>query len=98
MGDIYTSGAWLVSGGHEQEFIDAWRDFVAFSRTMPGAGTFRLLRDVERADHFISLGDWESLDAQRAWKETSEFMAGMRRVREHAELVPAVYELVAEVG
>lgn len=98
MGNVYTSGVWTVKPGHEDEFIAAWNDFVTHAHGLPGAGRFRLLRNVEQSGQFMSFGDWESLAAQNAWKKSGEFGTRMRRVREHAELVPSTYEVVSEVG
>lgn len=97
--ETYTSGLWRVKDGHEEQFVEAWREFVSWAKDQPAAGTFRLVRDVEDAARFMSFAPWESFDAQRAWKETDEFAAGLKRVREHVEsFEPATYELVTQVG
>jgi heme-degrading monooxygenase HmoA len=98
MAITYTSGIWAVKDGHDDEFVAAWSEFVDYTREMDGAGTFRLLRDVDRPGRFMSFGDWESHAAQEAWKQTDEFSARMRRVLEHAELESSTYELVTEVA
>jgi heme-degrading monooxygenase HmoA len=98
MGSVYTSGVWTVQRGQDDEFVSAWNDFVEFARELPGAGRFHLVRDVEQADRYMSFGNWESLEAQQAWKETDEFATRMRRVRQHADLTPSTWEVVSEVG
>jgi heme-degrading monooxygenase HmoA len=98
MGETYTSGSWKVKQGHEDDFVEAWKDFVSWAKDQPGSGRFRLVRDVEDPTRFLSFAPWESFEAQQAWKETDEFMAGMKRVREHVEsFEPSTYETVAEV-
>jgi heme-degrading monooxygenase HmoA len=99
MAETYTSGLWTVKAGHEEDFVEAWTDFVRWARDQPGSGTFRLVRDVEDGRRFLSFAPWESFDAQQAWKSTDEFGARMRKVREHVEsFEPSTYELVTEVS
>jgi heme-degrading monooxygenase HmoA len=99
MPETYTSGLWVVKGGHEQEFVAAWTDFVTWAADQPGSGTFRLVRDTEDPRRFLSFAPWASFEEQEMWKRTDEFMAGMKRVREHVEsFEPSTYELVVQVG
>lgn len=96
--ETYTSGAWLVKSGEEDEFVAAWREFAAWAGTLPECGTLRLVRDVEQPSRFLSFAPWESFEAQHAWKGTDEFRERMARVQRHvAEFTPSVYELVAQV-
>ena len=96
MGDIYTSGTWKPNPGSEEAFIDAWAEFAAWGSSMPGAGTLRLTRDLESPEQFLSLGDWESTDAARAWKNSAEFSERIARVLQHcAEFHSANYTVVA---
>jgi heme-degrading monooxygenase HmoA len=96
MGNVYTSGIWTVKEGHEADFIAAWKTLAESGKAMPGAGNFHLLRDVEQTNRFMSFGDWESLEAQRAWKESDDFAARMGRTRQYADLAPSTYEVVTE--
>jgi heme-degrading monooxygenase HmoA len=99
MAETYTSGLWTVKPGHEQDFVEAWKDFVDWAKSQPGSGTFRLVRDTENQTRFMSFAPWESFDAQRAWKETDEFSTRMKRVREHVDsFEPSTFELVAEIA
>lgn len=99
MGETYTSGTWTVKEGHEDDFVDAWKDFVLWAKEQPGSRQFQLLRDVEDPRRFLSFAPWDSFEAQHAWKETDEFATRMRRVREHVDsFEPSTYDLVAEVG
>jgi heme-degrading monooxygenase HmoA len=64
---------------------------LALERAEGRSGTFRLVRDTEDPRRFLSFAPWASLEEQQAWKETDEFMAGMRRE-------PSTYEPVVQVG
>lgn len=98
MPETYTSGAWLVKPGEEEDFVEAWREFAAWGRTMPGCGTLRLVRDVENPSRFMSFGPWESFEAQRAWKEHGEFRERIMQVRRHVDdFTPSTLELVTQV-
>jgi heme-degrading monooxygenase HmoA len=97
--ETYTSGTWIVTRGEDEAFVQAWTDFVRWAGTVPGSGTFRLVRDVERPDHYMSFAPWESFDAQQAWKELPEFRERIGRVRSHCEdFQPSTLELVTRVG
>jgi heme-degrading monooxygenase HmoA len=99
MTETYTSGLWKVKEGRTDDFVAAWTDFVNWAKEQPGSGTFRLVRDTEDGSRFLSFAPWASFEDQHAWKETDEFMARMKRVREHVDsFEPSTYELVVEVA
>jgi heme-degrading monooxygenase HmoA len=54
MTETYTSGAWIVKRGEEEAFVQAWTAFVRWAREMPGSGTFRLVRDLDHPNHYMS--------------------------------------------
>jgi heme-degrading monooxygenase HmoA len=96
--ETYTSGLWKVRSGHEDEFVEAWKDFVRWASQQPGSGTFRLVRDVEDPSRYLSFAPWESFQSQQAWKQTDEFSARLKTVRQHVEsFEPSTYELVTDV-
>jgi heme-degrading monooxygenase HmoA len=96
MGDIYTSGSWKPTPGSEEAFIEAWTQFAAWGSNMTGAGTLRLLRDVDDPSRFVSFGDWDTLDEARGWKATAEFKEQMAQVLQHcAEFQPSNLREVA---
>jgi heme-degrading monooxygenase HmoA len=98
MAETYTSGMWLVNEGEEEAFVAAWTEFVTWARSMPGSGTFRLVRDVDEPTRFMSFAPRESFEPQQSWKGTDEFREGMMRVRRHTrDFTPSVYELVTVV-
>ena len=98
MPETYTSGVWLAKAGEEAEFIAAWQEFVIWAKTMPGCGTFRLVRDLEEPSRFMSFAPRESFEAQCAWKEDPEFREQIMRARRHTDdFTPATFELVTQV-
>jgi quinol monooxygenase YgiN len=69
-GRSYSSGEWLVRQGSEEEFIERWTTFIEWTlNEAPGAVSFVLVRSTEEPRKFLSLGAWESLQAQEAWRE-----------------------------
>ena len=69
-GQSYSSGEWLVREGSEEEFIQTWTTFTEWSLdNAPGAKSFVLVRSVEEPRKFLSLGAWESQQAQERWRE-----------------------------
>src|SRR5919198_4363357 len=98
MSETYSSGAWTAKEGEEEAFVEAWTEFASWLRTMPGAGTARLTRDLSEPRRYLSFAPWESAEAMRAWKSAPEFRERMAAVQEHvAEFTPSEFELVAEV-
>ena len=99
MTETYTHGTWTAKTGEEEAFVESWTDFVTWARTMLGSGSFRLVRDVDQPRTYVSFADWESFDAQQAWKGTTEFGELMGRVRAHCDgFQPSVLELVTRIG
>ncbi|HEX2740461.1 MAG TPA: antibiotic biosynthesis monooxygenase family protein [Rubrobacter sp.] len=69
-GQSYSSGEWLVRAGSEEEFIQRWTTFIEWSMdNAAGAESFVLVRSMEEPRKFLSLGAWESQQAQEAWRE-----------------------------
>lgn len=97
MGEVYSSGTWLVKEGEDQEFIEAWTAFAKWLSTMPGAGMARLTKDLDNPGHYLSFAPWESIDAMHSWKSSPEFSEYMGTVQAHvAEFTPTEMELVAQ--
>jgi heme-degrading monooxygenase HmoA len=98
MTETYTHGSWMVKPGEEDAFVQAWTEFVTWASSMPGSGTFRLVRNVEEPSRYMSFAPWESSEAQQAWKDLPEFRERIGRVRAHCEdFKPSVFELVTRV-
>jgi heme-degrading monooxygenase HmoA len=99
MAETYSSAVWTVKAGEEDAFVDAWKEFVGWAATMPGSGTFRLVRDLEDPSRFLSFAPWESGEAVRAWQQHPDFPEQLSRPRGHCQnFEPSGYELAAEVS
>jgi len=98
MSEVYSSGAWTAKEGEGEAFVEAWTEFARWLRTMPGAGTARLIRDLGEPRRYLSFAPWESAEAMHAWKADPGFGERIAAVREHVtEFRPSELELVAEV-
>jgi len=98
MSEIYTSGSWKPNPGSEQAFVEAWSAFAIWASGVEGAGTLRLVRDLNEPGQFVSFGDWQSIDRVRAWKSSPEFREHMAHVLQHVDMFrPTELELVAAV-
>jgi heme-degrading monooxygenase HmoA len=59
----------------------------------------QLTRDLRDPEHFVSFMDWESIEAVRGWKSSSEFKERMGRVQKHVDkFSPTELELVVSAG
>jgi heme-degrading monooxygenase HmoA len=96
-GHSYSSGEWLVQAGSEEEFVERWTTFIEWSLdNAEGAESFVLVRSTEEARKFLSLGAWESQEAQEAWRgmpRMQELLGQCRELCEEFEFHP--YTLVA---
>jgi heme-degrading monooxygenase HmoA len=98
MTETYTSGLWIVKSGEEDAFVEAWREFVGWASELPGSGTFKLVRDRDQPNRFMSFAPWESFDVQHDWKQLPDFPERIGRVRQHCEdFQPSTFELVNQV-
>ena len=97
VGQLFTSGSWLVKEGREKEFISAWKDFAEWtSRSGLGAGSGHLLQDTANPRSFLSFGPWESQEAIQRWRNAPEFQAFLASARELCEEIqPRTLSLVA---
>jgi quinol monooxygenase YgiN len=81
-GHSYSSGEWLVREGSEEEFIQTWTTFVEWSLdSAPGAESFVLVRSMEEPRKFLSLGVWESQQAQERWREMPQMQVILGQCR-----------------
>ena len=82
----YSSGEWKVRAGSEEEFVQRWTAFIEWSlENAPGAGSFVLVRSSEDPTKFLSLGSWESQQAQQAWREMPRHQELLDQCRELCE-------------
>jgi heme-degrading monooxygenase HmoA len=81
-GQSYSSGEWLVREGSEEEFIQTWTTFIEWSLdNAPGAESFVLVRSTEEPRKFLSLGAWESQQAQERWREMPQMQVMLGHCR-----------------
>lgn len=65
-----------MRAGSEEGFFAAWHAFLEYARTSaPGFVSARLYRDAADARHFVSLGEWQSMEAQASWRGLPGFAA-----------------------
>ncbi len=89
----------MVKPGEEDAFVQEWTEFVTWASSMPGSGTFRLVRDMDKPTNYVSFASWENFETLSAWREAPEFSERLGRVRSHTEdFQPATYQLVTEVA
>jgi heme-degrading monooxygenase HmoA len=94
--EYFTTGRWTVSPENREAFVDAWSEFAGWASAKPGAGTLTLMRDLDDPELFISIGDWETVDAIRGWKGSPEFRERIAHVLQYvSEFDPRNLGLVA---
>jgi heme-degrading monooxygenase HmoA len=82
----YSSGEWEVRAGSEEEFVQRWTTFIEWSlENAPGARSFVLVRSTEDPTKFLSLGSWESQEAQQAWREMPRMQELLDQCRQLCE-------------
>ena len=73
-GGYWASGAWQVSAGKADEFVDRWKGFLEWTRAEnPGFRWARLIRDRDDDHHFISFASWSDAGARDAWRQKPGF-------------------------
>ncbi len=97
---MYTTGVWIVKKGREDDFARRWQESSdSLSLDFPGV-TFRLMRDRENPQRFVSMGEgWrnaEQIEAARSSPGFQDAMASIWRILESGEI--ATLDLVAEVS
>src|SRR5262245_18151362 len=79
---LYTHTTWRVKAGQEEEFVRRWSDWADWSHEQGLRGPAVLLRDVDRAQAFVSFGPWESMTAVRSWRSLSGYQERVARLSE----------------
>ena len=77
--------------GEDDEFVEAWKAFVTWASEMPGSGTFRLARDLDHPNTYLSFAPWESVEAQAAWLAKPEFGEYIGRAPEPLRGLPVLH-------
>jgi len=97
---MYTSGVWIVKKGREGDFARRWQESAdSLSLDYPDV-TFRLLRDHENPQRFVSLADgWrgaEQIEAAQSTPAYQDAMTSLWRLLESGET--SRLDLAAEVS
>ena len=97
IGQLFTSGQWLVKPGKEAQFISAWDTFAQWTgQNQPGVGSGHLLQDTANSRSFLSFGPWASEDAIQRWRQKPEFQTFLSSARELCDdIQPRTLTLVA---
>lgn len=86
IGRLYTCGIWRAKPGREDELIETWQAFAAWTAAhQPGAERAILLQDADNARTFLSFSPWESANHVAEWRSRPEFQAFVAQVRELCE-------------
>jgi heme-degrading monooxygenase HmoA len=95
----WSSGRWQVKNGNADEFVDAWRAFLTWTKEAhPGFLGARLIRDLRNPNSFVSFAAWQDLDAMRAWQGSPEFTERFNAVYALCEdMQSGGYEVACEI-
>jgi len=97
---LCTSGIWVVKAGREDDFARRWQEGADSLSLDFSDVRFRLLRDRENPQRFMSFGEgWrnaEQIEAARSAPSFQDSMASIWRLLESGEI--ATLDLVAEVS
>lgn len=87
---VYTSGIWDVKEGKEEAFAKRWEEFASGTKKdTPSGISFLLIQSTSNPKRFISIGEWESSDAVKAWRESADFKKSFAELRELCENIQA---------
>jgi quinol monooxygenase YgiN len=97
---VYTAATWIVKEGREEEFERRWQESVdSISLDNPGV-SFKLLRDRENPQRFVSLGEgWRNPEQFEAVRESPGFqdsLASIWRLLETGDMT--TLDLVVEIS
>jgi len=86
VGQPFTSGAWQVKTGQEDEFVRRWTEFTQWAqREASGAQGFVLIRQMDDPRHFVSFGSWDGKEAVDRWRSSPDFTKYLGSCREVCE-------------
>jgi heme-degrading monooxygenase HmoA len=96
---LYTSAERLVLPGREDEFVRIWRELARWTLDeMEGNGRALLMRDRWNLRRFVSLGEWESLEAIERWRAEPGFQMRNAQMQALTEsYAPSTLEEVASL-
>ncbi len=96
---IYTSADWRVKPGHEQEFIDTWREMAEWTESeYDQQGWAKLLEDRDNRSHFINVAEWPDDQTVQGWRATDEYKQRLAKLRDLLnDLTIRTFDLAADV-
>jgi heme-degrading monooxygenase HmoA len=98
METMFTHTTWRVKPGHEDEFVERWREWAGWSHRQGLRAHARLLRDVETPGTFVSFAPWEAIAAIRTWRAEAGYHERVARLQELVDsFEPQTLEQVAEI-
>jgi heme-degrading monooxygenase HmoA len=83
MNQYFTTGRWTVNPENRAAFIEAWSRFAGWGSGSPGTGTLELMQDLDEPETFISIGDWDTYESIRSWKDAPEFKEQIAQVLQY---------------
>jgi heme-degrading monooxygenase HmoA len=97
---VITAGIWVVKEGRGDEFARRWQESAdSMALEVPGL-SFKLLRDRENPQRYLSLGEgWRNAEQVESVRESPGFqdsMAAIWRVLESGDT--STLDLVAEIS
>lgn len=97
---LFTYADWVIHEGREEEFVQAWTEFVDWSTSDTDAALGgMLLQDRSDPRRFVSIGPWKMAEAAYEWFRKPEIEHRSARVRELAErFEPRFLDLRARRG
>ncbi|OGE11150.1 hypothetical protein A3A60_03520 [Candidatus Curtissbacteria bacterium RIFCSPLOWO2_01_FULL_42_26] len=97
LNQLFTSGIWVTKEGKEKDFVKEWEAFANWSvRNKLGSQTPYLLQDINNPRYSISFGPWPDLAIIEKWRQTKEFQAFVKKVKDLCEkLDPSTLKVVA---
>jgi quinol monooxygenase YgiN len=98
--ETYVGADWLIHEGREEEFVQAWTEFVEWSlEEDAGAVGGMLLRDGADPRRFLSIGPWTNAGAAQSFFRNPDIQERSAPFRELAEsFEPRFLELKARRG
>lgn len=96
---VDTLGIWLVKPGHEDDFVQAWRDMAARTRKDFPDGKAVLMHDRDVPNRFISTEHWDSVDQIERWRASTAYTEGVQSNRDIVQrFEPHTLDETAAVG
>jgi heme-degrading monooxygenase HmoA len=98
MDGVVTLEDFTVEPEWESEFVQAWKECALHARQAPGRGPiWWLLRDGDRAGHYVGVSEWDSSDGLECWRRVPRYPEVVNQLRGLGNVVSrGTLELVVE--